>query len=76
MPTSVDLNIEKTTRQSIDVSSNPMITLYCAGEDMLTVSPKGFFVRGQPVPQDDKEAQAVYSAFKQWLTWAQLNGQY
>ena len=76
MPTSADLNIEKTTRQSIDSSPNPTITLYCAGEDMLTVSPTGFFVRGQPIPQDDKEALAVYSAFKQWLTWARLNGQY
>ena len=49
------------------------ITLRSGSEDMIKCSPEGFWVRGVKVPQDDKEAQAVYNAFKQWLTWATLN---
>ena len=42
-----------------------------AGEDseMLRVSPDGFYVRGIRVEADAKEAEEVYLAFKQWLTW-------
>jgi hypothetical protein len=43
---------------------------------MLRVGPDGFWVRGQKVPQDDQEAQAVYNAFKQWMAWASLEGRY
>ena len=43
---------------------------------MLRVSPEGFWVRGVKVEQDDTEAQAVYNAFKSWMTWAQLNKDY
>jgi hypothetical protein len=42
------------------------------GEEMLRVGPEGFWVRGVKVPQDDREAQAVYKAFKEFLTWSQL----
>lgn len=48
-------------------------TFHCSGEEMLKFSDKGFWVRGVKVEQDDKEAEIVYNAFKQWLTWAQLN---
>lgn len=41
--------------------------------EMLKVSPKGFWVRGVKVEQDDKEAETVYNAFKQWMMWAKLN---
>jgi hypothetical protein len=41
--------------------------------EMLKVSPKGFWVRGVKVTQDDKEAEIVYNAFKQWMVWAELN---
>ena len=49
------------------------ITLRSGSEDMIKCSPEGFWVRGVKVKQDDKEAEAVYNAFKQWLTWATLN---
>lgn len=49
------------------------ITLRSGAEEMLRCSTEGFWVRGVKVAQDDKEAQVVYNAFKQWLTWAQLN---
>jgi hypothetical protein len=49
------------------------ITCFAGGEEMLRVSTDGFWVRGEKVDQDDKEAQAVYNSFKEWLTWQQLN---
>jgi hypothetical protein len=52
------------------------ITCLAGGDEMLRVSPEGFWVRGVKVDQDDNEAQAVYNAFKAWLTWAQLNKDY
>ena len=51
------------------------ITLRACAEDMIKVGPDGFWVRGVKVEQDDKEAEHVYNAFKQWLVWAQLTGQ-
>ena len=39
---------------------------------MLAIKPDGFYVRGEKVPADAKEAEAVYHAFKQWLAWANL----
>gem|GEM_PF-6032476 len=40
--------------------------------EMLAIKPDGFYVRGEKVPADAKEAEAVYHAFKQWLAWANL----
>ena len=51
------------------------ITLLSGAEEMIKCSTEGFWVRGVKVAQDDKEAEYVYNAFKQWLVWAQLNGQ-
>lgn len=51
-------------------------TFKCGEEVMLKFSDKGFWVRGEKVEQDDKEAEVVYNAFRAWLTWAQLNGQF
>jgi hypothetical protein len=49
---------------------------FCAGsnEEMLKISPTGFWVRGEKIKQDDSEAEIVYNAFKAWLTWQQMNG--
>ena len=52
------------------------ITCLAGGDEMLRVSPEGFWVRGEKVPQDDNEAATVYNAFKAWMTWAQLNKDY
>lgn len=49
------------------------ITLKGGGEEMLRVAADGFYIRGQRVEADAKEAETVYLAFKQWLTWAVLN---
>jgi hypothetical protein len=42
------------------------------GDEMLRVTPEGFWVRGVRVEQDDREAETVYNAFKQWMAWAAL----
>ena len=49
------------------------ITMTAGMNEMLRVAQDGFYVRGQRVPADDKEAETVYNAFKQFLVWAELN---
>lgn len=49
------------------------LTMIAGGTEMLRVAQDGFYVRGVKVTQDDKEAETVYNAFKQFLTWAELN---
>jgi len=51
------------------------INLTAGGEEMLRVAKDGFYVRGVRVEADAKEAKAVYEAFKQWMTYAILNGE-
>ena len=49
------------------------ISCWAGSTEMLRVARDGFYVRGQKVPVDDKEAETVYNAFKQFLVWAELN---
>ena len=49
------------------------ITLTNGSSEMLRVAKDGFYVRGVKIEQDEKEAEKVYNAFHQWLTWATLN---
>ena len=49
------------------------LTMFAGGSEMIRVAPDGFYVRGQKIPADDKEAETVYNAFKQFLVWAELN---
>ena len=51
------------------------IKLNGGGEEMLRVAQDGFYVRGVRVEADEKEAKAVYEAFKSWMTYAILNGE-
>jgi hypothetical protein len=46
--------------------------IFNAGTDneMLKITPEGFYVRGVKVEQDAHEAEAVYAAFKEFMTWA------
>jgi hypothetical protein len=54
-------------------NSTPTIVLHAGSEDeMLRITQNGFYVRGVKVKQDDKEAEIVYNAFKQWMAWASL----
>ncbi len=54
-------------------SNQNSLTLIAGNTEMLRVAPNGFYVRGVKVPEDDKEAERVYNAFKQFLVWAELN---
>ncbi len=49
------------------------LTMIAGGTEMLRVAQDGFYVRGKKIPVDDKEAETVYNAFKQFLVWAELN---
>ena len=49
------------------------LTMIAGGTEMLRVAQDGFYVRGVKVTQDDKEAETVYNAFKQFLVWAEMN---
>ena len=49
------------------------IILINKGVEMLRVADDGFYVRGTKVPVDDKEAETVYNAFKEFLVWSRLS---
>jgi len=49
------------------------LIMIAGNTEMLRVAQDGFYVRGVKVKQDDKEAEIVYNAFKQFLTWAELH---
>ena len=68
--------IESSPGHSFANQPTNTITCMAGGEEMLRVSPDGFWVRGKKVAQDDNEAEAVYNAFKAWMTWATLNKDY
>ena len=55
------------------VAQNNDVTMIAGGTEMLRVAEDGFYVRGVRVPADDQEAKTVYRAFKEMLTWANLN---
>lgn len=48
------------------------IVLNAGMEEMIKVTEDGFYVRGVKVEQGPEEAQQVYEAFRQWLTWGSL----
>lgn len=61
------------TYQLREANPDAAIAMHTAGGDeMIKVTRDGFYVRGVKVPADDKEAETVYNAFKQWLSWANL----
>ena len=49
------------------------ITFYSKTTEMLRVAEDGFYVRGKKLDVDDKEAAAVYRAFKEFLIWSALH---
>ena len=63
----VSINIDAAER------ARDTITFQTGTTEMLKVGKDGFWVRGVKVAQDDKEAEIVYNAFKQWMVWSELN---
>ena len=49
------------------------LTMIAGGTEMLRIALDGFYVRGVRVPADDREAETVYTAFKQFLVWTEMN---
>ena len=60
----------------MSLESDNSITLNSNKSEMLRVAKDGFYIRGVKLEQDDKEAEKVYNAFHQWLTWATLTRNY
>lgn len=62
----------------ISVSAQPAnnITLHASRAEILKVTEDGFYVRGVKVDADEKEAAAVYKAFKQFLVYHALTKEY
>jgi hypothetical protein len=54
---------------AISVASHPEnnIVFNTGTSEMLRVTKNAFYVRGKEVPADEKEAEAVYTAFKAFL---------
>jgi hypothetical protein len=44
--------------------------------EMIKITKTGFYVRGKLVDQDDKEAEIVYNAFKEWMVYSALTRKY
>jgi hypothetical protein len=76
MDTTIEFNdsgLSEGTVQLYAPNDEAAISLHAAqGDEMIRVTKQGFYVRGVRVPVDDQEAETVYNAFKQWLTWANL----
>ena len=51
---------------------NTIIFNGSSNDEMLKITPDGFYIRGVKVQQDEHEAEVVYKTFHQWLTWATL----
>ncbi len=63
---------QNVTYELYDTNKHNDIICYAGSSEMLRVGPDGFWVRGVKVEQDAGEEDAVYRAFKEWMTWAQL----
>ncbi len=56
------------------IDTKPNIVFHTnESNEMLRIAKDGFYVRGVRVEQDKEEAEKVYNAFHQWLTWSTLN---
>jgi hypothetical protein len=58
---------------TFELPKNNNVTMIVSGNEMLRVAEDGFYIRGEKVPVDDKEAATVYNAFKEFLVWSRLS---
>jgi hypothetical protein len=61
---------------AVSASPESNITFYGGKSEMLKVTEDGFYVRGVKVEADEKEAAAVYRAFKAFLVHHALTRDY
>ena len=64
---------DDTTRFKLPEPKSNNIICNVGSKEMLRVAEDGFYVRGEKIPVDDKEAATVYSAFKEFLVWGRLH---
>ena len=64
---------DDTTRFKLSEPKSNNITCNVGLTEMLRVAEDGFYVRGEKIPVDDKEASTVYNAFKEFLVWSRLH---
>ncbi len=58
--------------RSITAPPENNITFHTGQLEMLKITEDGFYVRGKKLDVDDKEAAAVYKAFREFLIWSAL----
>jgi hypothetical protein len=68
----VELPDEPNFTFNVDAEPNNIVMIN-KGVEMLRVAKDGFYIRGEKVPVDDKEAATVYNAFKEFLVWSRLS---
>jgi hypothetical protein len=64
---------DDTTRYNFHEPKSNNIICNVGSTEMLRVAKDGFYVRGEKIPVDDKEAETVYNAFKEFLVWSRLS---
>ena len=64
---------DDTTRYNFHLPNSNNITCNVGTTEMLRVTEDGFYVRGEKIPVDDREAATVYAAFKEFLVWSRLS---
>jgi hypothetical protein len=65
--------VDNTTRYNFHEPKSNNIIFMQGQTEMLKVADDGFYVRGVKVPVDDREAETVYNAFKEFLVWSRLH---
>lgn len=61
-----EMDVEPTTPHNIIFNAG-------TSDEMLKITEDGFYVRGVKVEQGPGEAEAVYKAFKEFMTWAVIS---
>lgn len=72
MAKNVQMNGWTATKYKIRDPVPSNIVMNAGMEEMIKITPEGFYVRGAKVEQGPEEAQQVYEAFRQWLVWGSL----
>lgn len=69
-------NSMMTDKPAMTLDTENNISFQSNTTEMLRVAKDGFYIRGVKIEQNEKEAEAVYKTFHQWLTWAALTRNY
>lgn len=72
MSTFVIKDTHPTPVLSVSAPPENNIIFHCSKAEILRVAEDGFYVRGVKVSVDEKEAAAVYKAFKEFLVYHAL----